>query len=158
MLMSTILKVDVIDVAMTSTTVLTTELRDFLYNQCTDNTYCYWFFIYPMDQIRVCKISFVSIGESHGSLCLVCKKRRLISADSGNIWCDIRTECEFYTKLQSIIVRSELCSSFILSTVSCKHMSHIMRKPALALCEQQRCRSACSSVQSDQHLCCSLLR
>ena len=27
-----------------------------------------------------------------------------------------------------------------------------------AICEQQRCRSACASAQSDQHLCCSLLR
>ena len=27
-----------------------------------------------------------------------------------------------------------------------------------AICEQQRCRSACVSAQSDQHLCCSLLR
>ena len=33
-----------------------------------------------------------------------------------------------------------------------------MRKPTLAICEQQRCRSACASAQSDQHLCCSLLR
>ena len=27
-----------------------------------------------------------------------------------------------------------------------------------AICEQQRCRSACASAQSDQHLCCSLPR
>ena len=33
-----------------------------------------------------------------------------------------------------------------------------MRKPVLAICEQQRCRSACTPPQSDQHLCCSLLR
>ena len=33
-----------------------------------------------------------------------------------------------------------------------------MRKPVFAICEQQRCRSACTSVQSDQHLCYSLLR
>ena len=39
----------------------------------------------------------------------------------------------------------------------CLHMSHVMRKPVLAICEQQRCRSACASAQSDQHLCCSLL-
>ena len=37
------------------------------------------------------------------------------------------------------------------------YLSHVMRKPVLAICEQQRCRSACASVQSDQHLCCSLL-
>ena len=34
---------------------------------------------------------------------------------------------------------------------SCENMSY-------AICEQQRCRSACTSTQSDQHLCCSLLR
>ena len=35
-------------------------------------------------------------------------------------------------------------------------MSHIMRKPVYAICEQQRRRSACASTQSDQHLCCLL--
>ena len=38
------------------------------------------------------------------------------------------------------------------------HMSHIMRKPVYAICEQQRRRSACTSAQSDQRLCCSLPR
>ena len=33
-----------------------------------------------------------------------------------------------------------------------------MRKPAFAICKQQRRRSACTSVQSDQRLCYSLLR
>ena len=37
-------------------------------------------------------------------------------------------------------------------------MSLIMRKSAYAICDQQRYRSACASVQSDQHLCCSLPR
>ena len=36
------------------------------------------------------------------------------------------------------------------------YMSHIMKKPAFAICEQQRRRSACTSAQSDQHLCCSI--
>ena len=35
-------------------------------------------------------------------------------------------------------------------------MSHVIRKPVFAICEQQRRRSACASAQSDQHLCCSL--
>ena len=35
-------------------------------------------------------------------------------------------------------------------------MSHVMRKPVYAICEQQRCRSACACVQSDQRLCFSL--
>ena len=34
---------------------------------------------------------------------------------------------------------------------SCENVSY-------AICEQQRCRSACASAQSDQHLYCSLLR
>ena len=36
------------------------------------------------------------------------------------------------------------------------HMSQVMRKPVLAICKQQRCRSACASAQYDQHFCCSL--
>ena len=36
--------------------------------------------------------------------------------------------------------------------------SHIMKRLPYAICEQQRSRSACTSVQSDQQLCCSLLR
>ena len=32
-------------------------------------------------------------------------------------------------------------------------MSHIMRKPVYAICEQQRRRLACASAQSDQRLC-----
>ena len=35
-------------------------------------------------------------------------------------------------------------------------MSHVIRKPIYAICEQHRSRSACTSVQSDQHLCFSL--
>ena len=35
-------------------------------------------------------------------------------------------------------------------------MSHNMRKPVFAICEQQRRTLACASAQSDQHICCSL--
>ena len=35
-------------------------------------------------------------------------------------------------------------------------LSQVKRKPVFAICEQQRHRSACTSAQSDQHLCCSL--
>ena len=38
------------------------------------------------------------------------------------------------------------------------YLSLVIRKPVFALWEQQRRRSACTSAQSDQHLCCSLLR
>ena len=36
------------------------------------------------------------------------------------------------------------------------HMRSDMTKPVLAICEQQRRRSACASALSDQHLYCSL--
>ena len=38
------------------------------------------------------------------------------------------------------------------------HLIHVMRKPVYAICKQQKHKSACTSVQSDQHLCCSLPR
>ena len=38
------------------------------------------------------------------------------------------------------------------------YLSYVMRKPVLAICEQQRRRSACASAQSDQRLYCLLLR
>ena len=84
-LTSAILKIDVMyDVTMTSTpNVLTTKLRDLLYNQCIDYTCCYSFFIYPTGRIRVCKIRFVSTGENRGNPCQVCKKR--ISIPSENL-------------------------------------------------------------------------
>ena len=77
-LTSAILKVDVVcDIAMTSTcNVLTTELRDLLYNQCIDNTCCYSFFVYPTGRIKVCKIRFVCTGENCGKNCLVCMKNK----------------------------------------------------------------------------------
>ena len=37
-------------------------------------------------------------------------------------------------------------------------LSYIMRKLVFGICEQQRCRSACPSAQSDQHLLFSLPR
>ena len=46
----------------------------------------------------------------------------------------------------------ELPSSAVLGKKD-NYKSHFIRKPVLAICKQQRCRSA----QSDQHLCCSLL-
>ena len=45
--------------------------------------------------------------------------------------------------------------SHLLSSPS---LSHVMRKPVFAICEQQRLRLACASVQSDQHLRCLLPR
>ena len=37
------------------------------------------------------------------------------------------------------------------------HLSHVMRKPVYAICEQQRCRSSGASAQSDQPLCCCII-
>ena len=37
-------------------------------------------------------------------------------------------------------------------------ISQVMRKSVYAICEQQMCRSAYASAQSDQHLCCLLPR
>ena len=34
----------------------------------------------------------------------------------------------------------------------CVILSHVMRKPVYDICKKQRCRSACVSAQSDQHL------
>ena len=101
-LTSAILKVDLCDVTTTSTTnFLTTKLRDLLYNQCIDNTSCYMFFIYPMGQIKVCKIisifhrcevrTEISVSRKHRRCHLshdtkngICKNKRRIRA----VWLD----------------------------------------------------------------------
>ena len=62
--------------------------------------------------------------------------------------------------------RSHFIGFIVLQLICCEvthssaqdKMSHIMRKPVYSICEQQRRRSACASAQSDQRLCCSLLR
>ena len=48
----------------------------------------------------------------------------------------------------------------LLAIVTRHQMAHLhnVRKLSYAICEQQRRRSACASAQSDQRLCCSLLR
>ena len=38
------------------------------------------------------------------------------------------------------------------------YLSHVIRKPVYAICEQQRCRPAYAFAQSDQRRCCSLPR
>ena len=88
MLMSAILKVDVVcDVAMTSTpNVVTTEVRDLLYNQWIDNTCCCSFFIHHTGRIRVCKIRF-------GSTDLVYKFKKIVG------------RADFSDQFRKIIVR-----------------------------------------------------
>ena len=52
---------------------------------------------------------------------------------------------------------THICSTGSLALASfTKYTSHVMRKPVYAECKQQRRRSTCTSMQSDQHLCCSL--
>ena len=53
--------------------------------------------------------------------------------------------------------RDIICTPFVTS-VCPTNLSHVMRKPAYVKCEQERCRSACASAQSDQRLYCSLPR
>ena len=50
----------------------------------------------------------------------------------------------------------DLICAFIIHCLDC--ISHVMRKPVFAICEQQRHRSACASAQSDQCLYYSLPR
>ena len=62
-------------------------------------------------------------------------------------------------KLQRMLRASESVQTKHWQPKNCcyyPYMSHIMRKPVYAICEQQSHKSACTSVQSDQHLCCSL--
>ena len=70
----------------------------------------------------------------------------------------------FYKMLYGIIniqytwisYRFHSTSRFSDYTSSFLYISLLMRKPVYAICDQQRCRSACAFAQSDQHLCCSL--
>ena len=55
-----------------------------------------------------------------------------------------------------ILSISDLALSWLFC-MSIHYLSLVMKKPVFTLFEQQRRRSACTSTQSDQHLCCSLL-
>ena len=77
----------------------------------------------------------------------------------------VMTEC---SKTQIRLTRLEGSNIFrrtrqmLMQTCDCYScmilLRRVMRKPFYAICEQQRCRSACASSQSDQHICCSLPR
>ena len=58
------------------------------------------------------------------------------------IW--VQTVCEGYQQITIIAASKERVNS------DCRI---IWAKPVLIVCEQQGCRPACTSVQSDQHLC-----
>ena len=53
----------------------------------------------------------------------------------------------------SVYLDQKLRSALGLCCLTTSYLSHVMRKPVLSICEQQRCRSACASAKSDQHLC-----
>ena len=61
-----------------------------------------------------------------------------------------------FTNLRNAIMQTTLHPPIFLLRNTNDQMSHVMRKPVYAMCEQQRRRSACASAQSDQRLCCSL--
>ena len=63
---------------------------------------------------------------------------------------------DLYYSVILLLIKDDIDGNFFLIPV--KDMSHVMRKPVYAMCEQQRRRSACASAQSDQRLYCSLLK
>ena len=50
------------------------------------------------------------------------------------------------------------CLDLLETVTSSYQWSWVMTKPVYSIRKQQRCRSACASVQSGQHLCCLLHR
>ena len=56
-----------------------------------------------------------------------------------------------YCPIQTTKVQISLCIHN-----EAKLFGPVTRNPVIALCKQQRRRSACASAQSDQRLCCSL--
>ena len=65
----------------------------------------------------------------------------------------------FFFTLAVFLCRSNLRLIFLVDLslqFSGYHLSHVVRKPVYAICEQQRHRSACALSQSDQRLYCSL--
>ena len=64
----------------------------------------------------------------------------------------------FMREISSCSWISKIFWMLVLYSFALCWMGHFMRKPVLAICEQQRCRSARASAQSDQHICCSLPR
>ena len=73
-----------------------------------------------------------------------------------NVCNSICTFCRFASMVSSIVQIFPWSEFFGSLQCIWWHLSHVMRKPVYATCEQQRRRSAYASVQSDQRLCCSL--
>ena len=62
----------------------------------------------------------------------------------------------YYLRFKSQRFRSDCMDAQADLCLCCSHMSHVMRKPVYAICEQQRRRSVCAFAQSNQCLYCSL--
>ena len=83
-----------------------------------------------------------------------------LSLNLAFIWCQ-KLEALFYMQIGKIIEKENtqaLSWHHSAIEISLSLMSHVRRKPGYSICEQQRHRSACTSAQSDQRLCCSLPR
>ena len=132
---SAILKADVVcDVAlMSNPNMLTTELRDLLYNQCIDNMCCYSFFIYPMDRIRVCKIWFVSTGENSGKPGLVCKNIRIFNGCEVQIENSVMRVTVWHHKAYRCIPRDEIFNLHQTTIIDCFSCILFLRQLHLGL-------------------------
>ena len=64
----------------------------------------------------------------------------------------------YWMKCAIFVVTTDMIYERSFSCGKQEQLSHVMKKPVYAICEQQRRRSACASVQFDQHLFCWLPR
>ena len=62
------------------------------------------------------------------------------------------------TCIAEVIIKAQMKQSLTCLAARAVTWARSCENVSYAICEQQRCRSACASAQSDQHLCCSLLR
>ena len=89
---------------------------------------------------------------------IICCLRFYLTQDGGSLFCFgflIVTQVFIINILLFIFIYIYIFLSIFIDHTN---MSHVMRKPAFVICEQQRRRLACASAQSDQHLYYSLLR
>ena len=59
---------------------------------------------------------------------------------------------------KKILIKITAKHEHVAQTICNAYMGFDARKPVFGVCEQQRHRSACASVQSDEHLCYSLIQ
>ena len=66
----------------------------------------------------------------------------------------IGEECTFLV-LKNIQLDKDVLNDH-LKNIKCLFFGLDARKPVFGVCQKQRCRPACASAQTDQHLCFSL--